>query len=614
MRDYVKFAAAGGRSAPFNRFLRPVLAMALGLCVLAAQGSSGTPGPGYEKPDAVAAPLAKTKRSKTPTVSLSVSPATVIEGESVTLSWSSTNATSCTASEGWSGARATSGSETVAGLRASTTFGLSCRGKKGSASQSVNVVVKATVLTSGLVYRRDGSVAYGPGFSPSSGIAGAEVSLLGSSTLTDSSGAYSLRTVEPSDGNRYALITAKAAGYALSWYPWSIGGSANSRALALYDEVAATPRPGFLLGMIPHDVGGFMNRVFSAGLFPSTYDRIKNVVGANVVTLVDTIWINRLDVRNGVVELASNSTNLGSGNVMSPDRAMYQVLVPQARERGLQVMIMIGLYPDPAVGSRYWEEMGTLKPTDTAAWDAWFSAYRPLIIERAQIARDLGVEHLSFFGQWSRSPVRYWRDVVDAIRGTGFTGKISFLGGVDMANSWHQYRDQEYFLGRDQVLDFMGLWDYVGLSVYDGVRKSRPDEVLDRAQPRERIRESVQWLLQDMSYSPKPLMIMVGTPSVHGGVSNGEYIEPCVVCDSVAPQRQRDLEQQADMYQAVCEAIDATPVGNGRVMGLLSWGYHFRDDFTYIVNPGDSAYDKSGSIRAKPAEAVVSNWFKRWVR
>ena len=613
MRDYVKFVAAGGWSSAFARFMRPVLAMALGFCVLVAQGSSGTSGPGYAKPGVVLAQAEKTKRSKTPTLSLSASEGTITAGASVTLSWSSANATSCTASEGWSGARATSGSETIAGLQSSATFGLSCRGKKGTASQSVSVVVRQTVLTSGMVYRRDGSVAYGPDFSPNSGIAGAEVSLLGTSTVTDSSGAYSLRTVEPSGGNRYAPIKAKASGYASSWYPWDVRDVGKPRALALYDEVAATPRPGFVLGMIPHDVGGFMNSVFSAGLFQSTYDRIKTVVGANVVTLVDTIWINRLDVSKGVVELASNPTNLSPGNVMSPDRAMYQVLVPQARQRGLQVMIMIGLFPDPAVGLRYWEEMGALKPADTAAWDAWFAAYRPLIVERAQIARDLGVEHFSFFGQWSRSPVRYWREVVEAIRGAGYTGKISFFGGVDMANGWHQYRDQEFFLDREQVLAFMGLWDYVGVSVYDGVRKSRPDEVLDEAQPRERIRESVKWLLQDMSYSPKPLMIMVGTPSVHGGVSDREYIEPCPLCDSVAPQRQRDVEQQADMYQAVCEAIDATPVGNGRVMGLLSWGYHFRDDFMYLVNPGDSAYDKSGSIRGKPAEAVVSDWFRRWV-
>jgi len=76
-----------------------------------------------------------------PTVSLSASPANILAGATSTLTWSSANATACTASGGWSGARATSGSDTIGALSATTSFTLTCTGPGGTGSQSVSVTV-----------------------------------------------------------------------------------------------------------------------------------------------------------------------------------------------------------------------------------------------------------------------------------------------------------------------------------------------------------------------------------------------------------------------------------------------------------------------------------------
>ena len=75
-----------------------------------------------------------------PTVSLSASPPSITTGQSSTLTWSSTNATSCTASGGWSGIKATAGSELVSPTQ-TTTYSLSCIGAGGSGSASVTVTV-----------------------------------------------------------------------------------------------------------------------------------------------------------------------------------------------------------------------------------------------------------------------------------------------------------------------------------------------------------------------------------------------------------------------------------------------------------------------------------------
>ncbi len=77
-----------------------------------------------------------------PTVTLTASPTTILSGGISTLTWSSTNATSCTASGGWSGTEATSGSQSVSPT-STTSYTLTCTGGGGSASASATVAVTA---------------------------------------------------------------------------------------------------------------------------------------------------------------------------------------------------------------------------------------------------------------------------------------------------------------------------------------------------------------------------------------------------------------------------------------------------------------------------------------
>jgi len=75
------------------------------------------------------------------TATLSANPSSVALGKASTLIWSSSNATSCKASDGWSGEKAVSGSESTGNLVTDTVFTLTCTGDAGSTSQSVMVTV-----------------------------------------------------------------------------------------------------------------------------------------------------------------------------------------------------------------------------------------------------------------------------------------------------------------------------------------------------------------------------------------------------------------------------------------------------------------------------------------
>ena len=74
-----------------------------------------------------------------PTASISASPTTVYVDEDITLTWSSTNATSCEASDSWEGSKDTSGEEVVtATTNGDLTYTITCSGN-GSAVASVSV-------------------------------------------------------------------------------------------------------------------------------------------------------------------------------------------------------------------------------------------------------------------------------------------------------------------------------------------------------------------------------------------------------------------------------------------------------------------------------------------
>ena len=82
-----------------------------------------------------------------PTVTLSASKTTITSGQSVSIGFQTTNATSCTGSGGWSGAYDSplSGSSVNFNPTQTTTYTLTCAGPGGSATQSVTVTVVASI-------------------------------------------------------------------------------------------------------------------------------------------------------------------------------------------------------------------------------------------------------------------------------------------------------------------------------------------------------------------------------------------------------------------------------------------------------------------------------------
>jgi hypothetical protein len=82
-----------------------------------------------------------------PTLTLTADPTSVASGGKSTLTWTSTGSTGCTASNGWAGTKAATGSEQTAALTQATTFGMQCTGAGGSVTKSVTVNISSTGST-----------------------------------------------------------------------------------------------------------------------------------------------------------------------------------------------------------------------------------------------------------------------------------------------------------------------------------------------------------------------------------------------------------------------------------------------------------------------------------
>ena len=146
-----------------------------------------------------------------PTISFSAAPATVTAGQPVTLTWSSTNASSCSASDGWSGTRPTSGSQAVT-PSGTTTYILTCTGIGGVASSSALVTITTPVPTVA-VSASPASIATGESstLTWSSTGAGSCTASGGWSGAKASSGS---QAVSPSSTTSYALSCSGAGGSA----------------------------------------------------------------------------------------------------------------------------------------------------------------------------------------------------------------------------------------------------------------------------------------------------------------------------------------------------------------------------------------------------------------
>jgi hypothetical protein len=184
-----------------------------------------------------------------PTASLTLAPANINTAQTTVLSWSSANATGCTASGAWSGAKASSGSVTITPAAAGNfTYSLACTGEGGTANASAALSVTAALSNNAAIIVDSGPT----GVSGVINVPYVSVTVCrpGTSTcqtidhvLVDT-GSYGLRLLASTLSATLALPTVKTAsgadagecGKFISGYTW---GGVRQADVKMADEVAS---------------------------------------------------------------------------------------------------------------------------------------------------------------------------------------------------------------------------------------------------------------------------------------------------------------------------------------------------------------------------------------
>ena len=138
-----------------------------------------------------------------PIVTLYTNANIINSNTAATLTWSSSGATSCAASGGWSGTRTLSGSESTGNLTASRTYTLTCTGAGGQTTQSVTVTVNPpqTAVSTPITLTS---------VSPTAGPVGTNVTLYGCGS--DSASGFTLIYTGPRSGNTVLSVTLTGGG------------------------------------------------------------------------------------------------------------------------------------------------------------------------------------------------------------------------------------------------------------------------------------------------------------------------------------------------------------------------------------------------------------------
>jgi hypothetical protein len=454
----------------------------------------------------------------------------------------------------------------------------------------------AKVDITGRVYTRANNTAYPLG-TVGSGCSNATINLSPTmSRITDSAGNYQFLDVT----SGFYRLEVNHPNYIPMKFSWDYLESTTENIGIYQAPEAINSRPGFIKGIITWDAGGWIiDYYYPRGLFSSTYDKIQQI-GANLVTISDPIFIKAA---------SADSVTMGVQSNQGPwwrmmNETEYTALVNDAHNKGMDFMLWLGVIDEDGA-SPYWDIVYETTPS-SSFWDAWFSEYQTYVLQYTEMAERLGIEYICLghdMGYVTGSSrfssetdcLNRWQTLITAIRNTYPEVKVVYFGGVSPQSPY--YEDDGYPAG------FVDLLDGIGINVQNICATFNPS--IDE------LKGTVTSLLDRYTGFNRPVYIMIRTPSVDGGTSFDTYIEPGLVVDDVANDHQRNLYQQADIYDAFCEVINLTSVGNGRVMGIFPWGYSYLDKFFSMPGKSDGqlAMDKSANIRNKPAEAILEYWY-----
>jgi hypothetical protein len=276
------------------------------------------------------------------------------------------------------------------------------------------------------------------------------------------------------------------------------------------------------------------------------------------------------------------------------------IMISQARAANMNV----ALFPVPRF-SMPANEFWSAAPKDSAWWQNWFEHYRAFAVHYADLAAQTGAQALVLGGDWLAPALP------GGVLADGSTASVpadaglrwqAILGEVRQHFTGKVWWAMQYAVGSDP--SSLGF-----LSTADGIYLlwNAPLALEEGASKADLENEAGQLLDTDVaplsSAIGKPVMLALAYPSAQG-VRTGCFgaAGQCLDWESLSQPGNPadvalDLEGQADVYEAMLNAVNSRPF----ISGIISRGFY----------PPTLLQDKSASVHGKPAADLLWYWFPR---
>ncbi|SFE58913.1 Ig-like domain-containing protein [Thermophagus xiamenensis] len=432
------------------------------------------------------------------------------------------------------------------------------------------------------------------------------------STTTDAEGKFSFETNEAGLGTLSSDVNDD---YIPVQYSREFEGDETyDISLMAYPKVSGINAKGsdFIKGVSLFDAGPWMGQDLYPEAFEQTFDRLEDM-NANTVTVFDPVFVTV--VGEDSVAMSTSANTQYDWDMLS--QSQYQTLSDEASERNLNMMYWFGVWPqeeEQLDGKSFNEIVFSGQQLSDDFWEDWFSEYSRILKEYAQTAESKGVEWISLGHGLSYATApdafssetlyeSHWNELMNEVRSV-YSGKIAYFGvarpftaiNYEGSSEWQYFEDDSY------TDSFVALFDAFGIVVSSVTEITNPSV--------SQIKDAMNGILNHFSGFSKPLIVWVWAPSVDGAANTYGHLEPVLDVSVAANNWNVDFYEQADLYHGILQAVNESSVN---IQGVISHGYMYYDRFTkYEPRDMNTAFEKSASVRGKPAEEIIRYWFNEF--
>lgn len=342
---------------------------------------------------------------------------------------------------------------------------------------------------------------------------------------------------------------------------------------------------------------------FTAGVeFQAAYRPNWSYFASQALTNIQALGANQVTFTPTWTYTSINPLDFATSPGNDPLWIDSAIMISQARALGLQVAI----FPTPrfpGTAAEFWSQA----PRDNTWWQNWFDRYRAFVVNYAELASQSGSQTLILGGDWLAPALPNGRlsdgssSGVPADADARWTAVITEVRSHFSGNIWWALPYTKASL--QAPLSFLQETDGIYLLWSAALTTQGSANKNDLAN------EAGRLLDNEVSALPplinKPIILALAYPSATGS-GNGCLTDgrggclPWEALNQPNPDTGTvtlDLQSQADLYEAVLNAVN----GRSWINGLVSRGYYL---------PA-ALQDMSASVHGKPAADILWYWFPR---